>query len=44
LFSSDAEEVAIACDSAFVLRNGKIAARLAGANLSATRLVKEALG
>ncbi len=44
LFSSDAEEVAIACDAAFVLREGRIAARLGAANLSATRLIKEALG
>ncbi|WP_375788591.1 sugar ABC transporter ATP-binding protein [Bradyrhizobium sp. Pha-3] len=44
VFSSDAEEIATVCDSAFVLQKGKIVAKLGANNLSVNRLVKEALG
>ena len=43
VFSSDAEEIDLACDRAYVLQKGAITAELVGADLSVPRLLRAAL-
>ncbi len=43
VFSSDAEEIAAACDRAYVLRQGRISAEIHSSNLNAAALTQAAL-
>ncbi len=43
VFSSDAEEISMSCDRAYVLRKGRIAAEIGAAELSVSSLLRAAL-